>query len=315
MKLSIAPMIDWSYSYFRIFMRLLAPKSLIYTEMQATRAVIHNPELALFNKKIEHPLALQLGGSCPEELSFCAKDAQNYGFNEINLNIGCPSSRVNAGNFGVILMKDAQRVADCIKALKDATSLIVSAKIRNGVDAHDSEAYFLDFCEKLVSSDCDKIIVHARKAWLKGLSPKQNRTIPPINYDYAKKLKKTYPNLPVVINGELDITNVNEMLVSFDGVMLGRLACNNPYQIALIEHKLSSTKLNSRSYYIEQYLDHVSAHNKNISLIIKPLLNMAFGLENAKSWKSFLTEIISSKKVNEIFKSPELMRELELSSS
>ena len=191
--LSIAPMIDWSYTHFRVLMRLLAPQALLYTEMQTPNAIRHQPTRALQFHPKETPVALQLGGSEPKALTAAAKQAEDAGFSEINLNLGCPSSRVLAGNFGASLMRDPKQVASCITAIKQAVSIPVTAKTRIGIDQEDSYAFFESFVNTLVNAGCDKLIVHARKAWLSGLNPKQNRTIPPLHYDYVHRIKKTLP--------------------------------------------------------------------------------------------------------------------------
>lgn len=292
-NLSIAPMIDWSYSHFRVFMRLLAPESLIYTEMLTTGAVTHNPQRSLYYHSVEQPLALQLGGSDPSALALCAKKAEQAGYHEVNLNLGCPSDKVQAGRFGACLMSEAALVNDCIKAMKDVVSIPVTAKTRIGIDHQDSYAFFADFVDGLVEAGADKLVVHARKAWLHGLNPKQNRTIPPVHYDYVYRIKSQYPTIPVVINGNINsISEVEMHLKEVDGVMIGRLACQNPYAIAMIGHALRQhSSLPSRSALIAAYFKHVQEafeQGERLSLLLKPIFNMAFGLPDANQWKSIL---------------------------
>ena len=231
-KLSIAPMIDWTYSAFRILMRIIAPNSLLYTEMITTNAIVYNQQKSLYYQAIEQPLAIQLGGSDPEKLAIAASKAQEAGFSEVNLNLGCPSDRVQSGRFGACLMRDTELVTNCIQAMRQRVKVPVTAKVRIGIDDQDSYDFFATFVQSLIDTGCEKIIVHARKAWLKGLSPKQNRTIPKINYDYVYRLKSEHPNIPIIINGDIKtITEIEDHLSLVDGVMLGRLAYENPYAL------------------------------------------------------------------------------------
>ncbi|HAT9648893.1 TPA: tRNA dihydrouridine(20/20a) synthase DusA, partial [Legionella pneumophila subsp. pneumophila] len=217
-KLSIAPMIDWTNSPFRTLMRLLAPNALLYTEMQTTGAVQNNPDRALYFNSVEHPIAIQLGGADKSALVKCAIIAEQKGFNEINLNLGCPSDKVQAGRFGACLMKEPEHVADCIRAIKQVVGIPVTAKTRIGIDNQDSYEFFRSFSLHLVEAGCDKLIIHARKAWLNGLNPKQNRTIPPVNYDYVYELKKEIPHIFITINGNiLTVEEINSHLKHVDG--------------------------------------------------------------------------------------------------
>jgi tRNA-dihydrouridine synthase A len=299
LPLSIAPMIDWSYSAFRIWMRLLAPKALVYTEMQTTGAVCHNPAKALNFHPIEHPIALQLGGACPKALREASLAAEEAGFDEINLNLGCPSDKVQAGRFGACLMREPAQVADCIAAMRQAVSLPISAKTRIGIDNEDSYAFFSAFVKELVDAGCQKLIVHARKAWLHGLNPKQNRTVPPLHYDYVYQIKQAYPQLPVHINGNvMQLEAITQHLQCLDGVMIGRLACDNPYGIALIHKALyPETPLLSRSALFLQYWPYVVEsyqQGTSLSLLIRPLLNLAFGLSGARLWKKKLMALVQT---------------------
>ncbi|HBD9290819.1 TPA: tRNA dihydrouridine(20/20a) synthase DusA [Legionella pneumophila] len=299
-KLSIAPMIDWTNSPFRTLMRLLAPNALLYTEMQTTGAVQNNPDRALYFNSVEHPIAIQLGGADKSALVKCAIIAEQKGFNEINLNLGCPSDKVQAGRFGACLMKEPEHVADCIRAIKQVVGIPVTAKTRIGIDNQDSYEFFRSFSLHLVEAGCDKLIVHARKAWLNGLNPKQNRTIPPVNYDYVYELKKEIPHIFITINGNiLTIEEINSHLTHVDGVMLGRLACDNPYQIAEIHQALYPEFIKiKRSQLLMNYLDYwfdQSRANLSLSILVKPLFNLAFGLPGAKHWKKKLMNIIQEK--------------------
>lgn len=295
-SLAIAPMIDWSDTHFRVLMRILAPYALLYTEMQTIGAVEHNTARALAFMSEELPLALQLGGSDKAALVRCAKTAEARGFSEINLNLGCPSPRVQSGRFGACLMAEPQQVFECISAMKQAVSIPVTAKTRVGLDNEDSYDYFASFARVLVAAGCDKLIVHARKAWLKGLSPKQNRTIPPLHYDYVYNIKIEFPDLPVVLNGNIQTTeDIKQHLDHLDGVMIGRLACQNPYQIALIHHALyPDVPLISRMEALQRYWDYLlSIHREGsaLSALLKPILNLTHGLPGAKAWREHMVMI------------------------
>ena len=297
--LAIAPMIDWTYTHFRVFMRMLAPQALLYTEMQTPGAIVNNPGRALDFHPMENPLALQLGGSDRDALVTCAKIAEQHGFAEVNLNLGCPSDRVQAGRFGACLMAEPQHVADCIAAMKQAVHIPVTAKTRIGIDHQDSYEFFAAFAHKLIDAGCDKLIVHARKAWLHGLNPKQNRTIPPLHYNYVYKIKEVLPSVPVVMNGNInEIDDIKSHLQHIDGVMLGRLACQNPYAIAGIHHALyPHIPLLKRSTMLENYVAYTRlalAKGVPMSLLLKPIFNMAHGLPGARGWKAQLMTIQQS---------------------
>lgn len=295
--LAIAPMIDWTYTHFRVFMRILAPHALLYTEMQTIGAVHHNPARAFAHHATEWPsLALQVGGAELDGLVEVAKQAEACGFAEINLNLGCPSDRVQAGRFGACMMREPAHVAACIAAMKRAVSIPVTAKTRIGIDADDHYDYFASFVGHLVDAGCDKLIVHARKAWLRGLNPKQNRTIPPLHYDYVYRIKETLASLPVVINGNIQtIDSIHTHLSYVDGVMLGRLAYQDPYAIAQIHHVLyPETPLLTRAELLRAYVDYIqstSVQNEPISLILKPILNIVHGLPGARAWKASVMAI------------------------
>ncbi|HVT62019.1 MAG TPA: tRNA dihydrouridine(20/20a) synthase DusA, partial [Legionellaceae bacterium] len=248
LKLSIAPMIDWTNTHFRVLMRLLAPNALLYTEMQTTPAIAHNPHRCLYFSDREPPLALQLGGADLENLIVAALQAQDLGYSEINLNLGCPSDRVQSGRFGACLMKEPAHVALIIRKLKQTLHIPITAKTRIGIDHQDDYAFFSNFIHQLADAGCDKFIIHARKAWLNGLSPKQNRTIPPINYEYVYQIKADFPHLPFVINGNIKATfEIDAHMQKVDGIMLARLACDNPYAIAKIhQHLYPASVLKSR---------------------------------------------------------------------
>lgn len=281
-------------------MRMLAPNALLYTDMQTPGAIFNNPERALQFKPMENPLALQLGGADIAALVACAKIAEQQGFVEVNLNLGCPSDRVQAGRFGACLMAEPKQVTDCIAAMKEAVSIPITAKTRIGIDTQDSYEFFAAFAHQLIDAGCDKLIVHARKAWLHGLNPKQNRTIPPLHYEYVYKIKQEFPAIPIVINGNINtLAEINTHLQQVDGVMLGRLACQNPYAIAQIDHGLNpDVLLRTRGAVLKDYLVHAEAafaHGVPVSLLIKPILNLTHGLPGTRLWKEKLVHIQQSR--------------------
>ncbi len=309
-------MIDWTYTHFRVFMRMLAPKALLYTDMQTPGAVFNHSSRALGFHPMENPLALQLGGADKEALVLCAKKAEQQGFNEINLNLGCPSDRVQAGRFGACLMSEPEHVADCIAAMKQAVSIPVTAKTRIGIDNQDSYDFFSAFAHGLIEAGCDKLVVHARKAWLRGLNPKQNRTIPPLHYEYVYNIKEALPLVPIVINGNINtLEEINAHLQRVDGVMLGRLACQNPYAIALIHHGLyPQIPLLKRSVILQCYFEYLQtdyACDVPMSVLLKPILGLAHGLPGAKSWKELLMNAQRFGMIPEIKKAILMLEEIE----
>lgn len=293
-------MIDWTYSQFRVWMRFLAPHALLYTEMQTTGAIVNNPKRALSFNPIEHPIALQLGGSDKDALAVSARKAQEQGYDEVNLNLGCPSDRVQAGRFGACLMKEPEHVVECIRAIKQAVTIPVTSKTRIGVDHQDSYEFFRSFALRLVDAGSDKLIVHSRKAWLNGLNPKQNRTIPPVHYDYVYRIKEELPQTLIIINGNINtLDEISEHLNYVDGVMLGRLACDNSYQIARIHHALyPNSPLLTRSQLFQFYKDYMlQEYHQGIplSLLVKPIFTLAHGLPGASQWKKTLMFLLQTK--------------------
>lgn len=309
-------MIDWTYTHFRVWMRLLAPQSLLYTEMQTTGAINHNPRRALAFNAIEHPIAIQLGGSDKVALAESARAAEQEGYDEVNLNLGCPSDKVQAGRFGACLMQEPDRVVECIRAMKQSVSIPVTAKTRIGIDNQDSYEFFRNFALRLVDAGSDKLIVHARKAWLNGLNPKQNRTIPPVHYDYVYRIKEELPHIPVIINGNINnLDDIKEHLNYVDGVMLGRLACDNSYQIAQIHHILyPDSPLKKRSELLTTYIKYLLEEFNNgaaLSMLIKPIFSLAHGMAGASQWKKKLMSILQSKDVSMLNQLTDQMHELE----
>ncbi|QMT60398.1 tRNA dihydrouridine(20/20a) synthase DusA [Legionella sp. PC997] len=298
-------------------MRILAPNALLYTEMQTTGAIQNNPVRSLQFSEIEHPIALQVGGSDPKALAQCVQYAEQEGYNEININLGCPSDKVQAGRFGACLMREPKHVVACLKAMQEGATIPITAKTRIGIDHQDSYEFFSDFVHQLIEAGVQKVIVHARKAWLNGLNPKQNRTIPPINYEYVYRLKKEIPDVPVIVNGNIsNIKEISEHLQIVEGVMLGRLACDNPFQIAKIHQELyPEIQTSTRSQVFNRYLDYLQEEyhkGASLSLLIKPVFNLAFGLPGASQWKRKLMLIMQTKNLTLFSELREYLKEIEL---
>ncbi|HTJ93231.1 MAG TPA: tRNA dihydrouridine(20/20a) synthase DusA, partial [Pararobbsia sp.] len=236
-RVSVAPMMDWTDRHCRYFHRLISRHTWLYTEMVTTGALLHGdvPRHLTFNEH-EHPVALQLGGSEPADLAKCATLGEQWGYDEINLNCGCPSERVQRGAFGACLMAEPQLVADCVKAMRDVVSIPVTVKHRIGIDDVSEYSFVRDFVGTIADAGCEVFIVHARNAILKGLSPKENREIPPLKYEYAYQLKRDFPSLDISINGGIQsLDEVEQHLEHVDGVMLGREAYHNPYLLAGVD--------------------------------------------------------------------------------
>ncbi|HVX74708.1 MAG TPA: tRNA dihydrouridine(20/20a) synthase DusA [Bradyrhizobium sp.] len=239
-RFCVAPMLDWTDRHCRVFHRLMTRRALLYTEMLTTGAVIHGDRERLLGfDASEHPVALQLGGSDPHELARAAKIGEDFGYDEINLNVGCPSDRVQDGRFGACLMAEPGLVAEGVHAMKQAVRIPVTVKCRIGIDDQDPEEALDKLARHVVAAGTDALIVHARKAWLKGLSPKENRDIPPLDYDRVYRLKASLPKLPVIINGGItSIAEARRHLAHVDGVMLGRAAYQDPWRLLSVDSEL-----------------------------------------------------------------------------
>ncbi|MEH6909746.1 MAG: tRNA dihydrouridine(20/20a) synthase DusA [Oceanicoccus sp.] len=296
-KLCIAPMMEWSDRHCRMFWRQLTQHAVLYTEMVTTGAILHaGAERFLTYNDEEHPLALQLGGSNPGDLATCTKIAADFGYDEVNLNCGCPSDRVQNGMFGACLMAHPQRVADCVKAMQDASSLPITVKHRIGIDEMESYEEMFQFVKPIADTGCSTFIVHARKAWLQGLSPKQNREIPPLQYEMVHQLKQDFPHLNIIING--GITNLEQCLPhlqSLDGVMLGRAAYHNPYLLAevdsVIYNKPTATK--TRDQVLLDYIPYIEGQlSESVALnhITRHILGLFQGIPGAKLFRRHISE-------------------------
>jgi len=294
--LSVAPMMDWTDRHCRYFHRLLAPGALVYTEMVTTGAIMHgDADRFLAYNPEEHPLALQLGGSEPKDLAVCARVAEQRGYDEINLNVGCPSDRVQRGRFGACLMLEPDLVRDCMSAMLDAVDIPVTIKTRLGVDDCYSYQYMSDFVGKVAESGCDVFIMHARKAFLAGLSPKQNRDVPPLHYDWVYRLKQESPGLEIIINGGIDsVESVRTHLEHVDGVMLGRAAYHNPWILAECQqHLFGQTTHARREDIIDAMTTYITVQveaGTAVKHISRHLLGLFQGLPGAKAWRRFISE-------------------------
>jgi len=305
-KLSIAPMMDCTDKHFRMIMRKISSEALLYTEMIVAQSLFHTDKKEKFldfNQE-EHPISIQFGGDNPDILKEVAQMAQDWGYDEINFNVGCPSPRVCSGNFGASLMKDPEKVAKCVESLKNSCSLPITIKHRIGVDEYDSFSNLNNFVRHIANAGADRFTVHARKAILKGLNPKQNRTIPPLRYDVVKKLKALNPKLLIEING--GFTNIDESIEAlndFDGVMIGRSVYKHPLRWSEIDQKIYGINTNSKSAsniifslipYIEE---HLSNGGKSWD-ICKHLINLVEGIPRAKIWRNQISTKSIKKELN-----------------
>lgn len=293
--ISIAPMMDWTDRHFRFFLRLLSPHARLYTEMVTTGAILYGDyhrHLAFHPQ--EHPVVLQLGGSDPAALAQSAHIGADYGYDEINLNCGCPSDRVQNGAFGACLMKDPARVADCVAAMVAITDLPVTVKCRIGVDDCDDLAFLMNFVETVKEAGCGTFVIHARKAWLNGLSPKENREKPPLRYEVAAAIKDAYPDLRIILNG--GITSLQQIIAAktpFDGVMIGREAYQNPYFMAEIDHALHSTPLPDRRIIALQMIPYMEQQHRDygtpVKSVTRHILGLFAGQRGGKAWRRILS--------------------------
>ena len=291
--MSVAPMLDWTDRHCRYFHRLLTRHALLYTEMVTTGALLHGdvPRHLRFNAE-EHPVALQLGGSEPADLARCASLGEQWGYDEINLNCGCPSERVQRGSFGACLMAEPQLVADCVRAMMDAVSVPVTVKHRIGIDKTESYEFVRDFVGTVSEAGCTTFIVHARNAWLKGLSPKENREVPPLRYELVHRLKKDFPQLILVINGGItDSAQVSAQLRSLDGVMVGREAYHNPWWLASWDEAFYGaapsglTRESIEAQMVEYMAREVAEQGLHWNTMARHMLGLRHGLPGARRWR------------------------------
>lgn len=289
-------MMDWTDRHCRYFMRLLSPSAFLYTEM-VTAAAIHHGDadrFLRFNNE-EHPLALQLGGSNPDWMASATAKANEYGYDEININVGCPSDKVQSGQFGACLMAKPDVVAECFQAMLLETDIPITVKSRIGIDDQDSYEFLVAFVERLVSAGCKKFVVHARIAILDGLSPKDNRNIPKLNYERVYRLKQDFPELEIVINGGLaDFTQVDEVLRHVDGAMIGRQAYHQPYFLAELEHHFNPGQaLPERRDIVKQmlpYIESVLASGEPLGRVTRHMLGLYAGQPGARAWRRYISQ-------------------------
>lgn len=297
-RLSVAPMMDWTDRFDRYFLRLITRHTLLYTEMITTGALIHgDAERHLRFDDAEHPVACQLGGSDPADLATCARMVAEAGYDEINLNVGCPSDRVQNGRFGACLMADPPLVRDCVAAMREAVSIPVTVKSRIGIDGRESYDDLSHFIATVAESGCDTFIVHARIAILQGLSPKENREIPPLKYEFVHRLKRDFPNLSISINGGIaDLDGAAAHLDDLDGVMIGRAAYQDPYCLAEADSKIfgDATAMPLGRHDVARailpYIERQCASGIALHHITRHILGLFNGRPGARRWRRFLSE-------------------------
>lgn len=296
-RLSVAPMMAWTTPAQRYFMRCISRHALLYTEMVTTGALIHGDTARfLACDAAEHPVALQLGGSDAKDMATCAGMAEDAGFDEVNVNVGCPSDRVQNGAFGACLMAEPGRVADCVAAMRATVSIPVTVKTRIGIDHQDSYAFLHDFTSLIEQAGADRLIVHARKAWLSGLSPKENRDIPPLDYERVYQLASDFPQLPMSINGGVvSMDAVHQHLNHLDGVMIGREAYRNPYFMAQIDHAIFGDNTPPPTRYdvvmaMHEYVEWHRATGGHLKDVTRHMLGLFHAQSGGKKWRRALSE-------------------------
>ena len=292
-RLSVAPMIDWTTTDYRYFARLFNPHVYLYTEMISTGALIHgNRARHLRFDTLEHPLVLQLGGADIAEMTQCAEFAQQHGYDEVNINVGCPSDRVQHNKIGACLMAEPKTVADLVRHMQAAVDIPVTVKHRIGIDDFDSYEFMLDFVQTVAAAGCTRFIVHARTAWLQGLSPKQNREIPPLRYEDVYRLKQDFPALDIEINGGIEtVADIEAHLQHIDGVMIGRAFYHNPYLLAEA-NSLWGKPAPKRSDILAQlypYLEEQTAKGEALPTMTRHYLGLFQGLTGARKWRQALS--------------------------
>jgi len=290
-------MLDWTDRYCRYFLRLITRHTLLYTEMVTTGAILHGDRARFLDfDSSEHPVALQLGGSEPKELAQCARLGEQWGYDEINLNVGCPSDKVQSGRFGACLMATPQLVAECVSAMRDAVDIDVTVKHRIGIDDRDSYPELCDFIGTVSEAGANTFVVHARKAWLQGLSPKENREIPPLSYETVHRLKRDFPALEIIINGGITtLDQTQEQLEHVDGVMIGREAYHNPWVLAEADRRIfgDNHAIPSRHDIVEQlipFVEREQAAGTPIGRITRHMLGLFQGQPGARAWRRHISE-------------------------
>jgi tRNA-dihydrouridine synthase A len=296
-RLSIAPMMEWTDRHCRYFLRLISRHVLLYTEMVTCGALIYGDrDRFLRFHQAERPVALQLGGSAPKDLATCARIGEDWGYDEINMNVGCPSDQVRSGRFGACLMAQPALVAECVASMKNAVAIPVTVKTRIGIDDRDSYEELCTFTETVAAAGCDALIVHARKAWLEGLSPRENREIPPLRHAVVERLKRDFQSLPIVLNGGItDLTQVKSFLLQVDGVMIGRAAYQNPQLLSTADREIFGDDrpeptphqvLEALVPYVEQELQ----AGVPLQAMTRHVLGLFQGRSGARRWRRTLSE-------------------------
>ena len=294
---SVAPMLDCTDRHFRVLMRQITKRALLYTEMIVAKAIHHSQQKnALLDfDEVEHPISLQVGGDDPVLLAETAKIAESWGYDEINLNVGCPSSKVQSGNFGACLMADPEKVAKCIEAMANSTKLPITVKHRIGIDHLDSDSFLINFVDQISSAGARRVSIHARKAWLKGLNPKENRTIPPLKYEKVFNLKKCRPDIIIELNGGLETPNdCLKVLTKVDGAMVGRAAYQNPLLWKEIDKLIfgEAIKIINPSEVLEGLIPYTEKHISNggkLWNVARHTLKLVQNVPGAKSWRNEMT--------------------------
>ena len=296
-RFCIAPMLDWTDRHGRFFLRLLSRHVRLYTEMVTTGAVLRGDrERFLAYDPAEHPLALQLGGSDPADLAQCTSIAADFGYDEVNLNVGCPSDRVQSGRFGACLMAEPDLVAECVAAMRSVVAIPVTVKTRIGIDDRDSYEELVDFVRRVAAGGCETFIIHARKAWLKGLSPRENREIPPLRYEVVDQLKRDFPDLSIVLNGGLTtLDQVAAQLNRVDGVMMGRAACENPFLLAGVDQRFFNSRESpiSRHQVVAAFTPYMKEQLRQgtpLHCMTRLMLGLFQGIPGARAWRRTLSE-------------------------
>jgi tRNA-dihydrouridine synthase A len=296
-RFCVAPMMEWTDRHCRYFMRLLSQRAFLYTEMVTADAVIHGDRERLLGFDVsEHPVALQVGGSDPKKLARAARIGQQHGYDEINLNVGCPSDRVQSGRFGACLMSEPDIVGDCIAAMGESVDIPVTVKCRIGIDHQDAEESLDLFIDRVAEAGCKIFVVHARKAWLEGLSPKENRSIPPLDHNRVHRLKRRRPELNIIVNGGLEsIAEAEAHLDHVDGVMLGRAAYQDPYLLAEVDRRIFSeaTQVRSRVEVLDAFVPYVEQELKKgirLNQITRHILGLLHGCPRARAFRRVLSE-------------------------
>ena len=296
-RFCVAPMLDWTDRHERYFLRILSRHALLYTEMVTTGALLHGdvPRHLDYHQS-EHPLALQLGGSDPADLARCAVMAEDYGYDEVNLNIGCPSDRVQSGRFGACLMADPALVAQGLAAIKERVNIPATIKCRIGIDEHDSDEFLFNFVDTIAQAGCETFIIHARIARLQGLSPKQNRDVPPLNYPRVMRLKERFPHLQIIINGGIKtLQDAKDLLDSLDGVMIGREVYQNPWILNSVDEEFFGESANNRTRFnvMQAFIPYVEEQCRAgvpLQHMTRHILGLFHGVPGGKAFRRHLSE-------------------------